>query len=219
MGYLNDYSTCLPGLTHEAAWSWKITVGLGSTRKVMRIEPLSPCGFLSSVKLDQTISHGGNNISRGQALIAIPVIAYQASACNIFADVPLARRRRNGNPLQYSCLENPMDRGAWWAAVHRVAHSWTWLKWLSMLACFREGNGNPLQYSCLENPRDRGAWWAAVYEVTQNQTRWKWLSSSSSSSIGQRRSLAKLSVHVRGSYIRMWVLWDVIHWLLHPWGH
>ena len=29
----------------------------------------------------------------------------------------------NGNPLQYSCLENPMDRGAWWATVHGVAHS------------------------------------------------------------------------------------------------
>ena len=29
----------------------------------------------------------------------------------------------NGNPLQYSCLENPMDRGARWAAVHRVAES------------------------------------------------------------------------------------------------
>ena len=27
----------------------------------------------------------------------------------------------NGNPLQYSCLESPMDRGAWWATVHRVA--------------------------------------------------------------------------------------------------
>ena len=27
----------------------------------------------------------------------------------------------NGNPLQYSCLENPMDRGTWWAAVHGVA--------------------------------------------------------------------------------------------------
>ena len=27
----------------------------------------------------------------------------------------------NGNPLQYSCLENPMDRGAWWATVHEVA--------------------------------------------------------------------------------------------------
>ena len=31
----------------------------------------------------------------------------------------------NDNPLQYPCLENPMDRGAWWAAVHRVAKSWT----------------------------------------------------------------------------------------------
>ena len=34
----------------------------------------------------------------------------------------------NGNPLQYSCLENPMDRGAWWATVHRVAKSQTRLK-------------------------------------------------------------------------------------------
>ena len=31
----------------------------------------------------------------------------------------------NGNPLQYSCLENSMDRGAWWAAVHGVAKSRT----------------------------------------------------------------------------------------------
>ena len=37
----------------------------------------------------------------------------------------------NGNPLQYSCLENPRDRGAWWAAVYGVAQSWTRLKWLS----------------------------------------------------------------------------------------
>ena len=31
----------------------------------------------------------------------------------------------HGNPLQYSCLENPMSRGAWWAAVHWVTQSWT----------------------------------------------------------------------------------------------
>ena len=37
-----------------------------------------------------------------------------------------------GHPLQYSCLENPMDRGAWQATVHRVTKSWTWLKPLSM---------------------------------------------------------------------------------------
>ena len=37
----------------------------------------------------------------------------------------------NGNPLQYSCLENPRDRGAWCAYVYGVAQSWTRLKWLS----------------------------------------------------------------------------------------
>ena len=37
----------------------------------------------------------------------------------------------NGNPLQYSCLENPMDRGAWRATVHGVTKSRTWLKQLS----------------------------------------------------------------------------------------
>ena len=37
----------------------------------------------------------------------------------------------HGNPLQYSCLENPMDGGAWQVTVHRVAKSWTQLKRLS----------------------------------------------------------------------------------------
>jgi len=37
----------------------------------------------------------------------------------------------HGNPLHYSCLENPMDRGAWWATVHRVPKSQTRLKQLS----------------------------------------------------------------------------------------
>ena len=34
----------------------------------------------------------------------------------------------NGNPLQYSCLRNPMSRGVWWAAMYGVAQSWTLLK-------------------------------------------------------------------------------------------
>ena len=37
----------------------------------------------------------------------------------------------NGNPLQCSCLENPRDGEAWWAAIYGVAESWTRLKWLS----------------------------------------------------------------------------------------
>ena len=43
----------------------------------------------------------------------------------------------NGNPLQYSCLKNPMERGAWQATVHRVWKSWTWLN----------------NYTCKEKPR------------------------------------------------------------------
>ena len=41
----------------------------------------------------------------------------------------------NGNPLQYSCLEDPVGGGAWWAAVCGVTQSQTRLKWLSMRAC------------------------------------------------------------------------------------
>ena len=40
-------------------------------------------------------------------------------------DGPL--EKENGNPVQYSCLENPMDGGAWWATDHGVAKSWTQL--------------------------------------------------------------------------------------------
>ena len=87
----------------------------------------------------------------------------------------------NGNPLQYSCLENPVGRGAWQAIVHRVAKSRTQLKRLNTethtqafsgssagkeSACNAGDpssipgsgrspggrHGNPLQYSCLENP-------------------------------------------------------------------
>ena len=46
-------------------------------------------------------------------------------------------RGRNGNPLQYSGQDNPMDRGAWWAPVHGVAKSWTPLKQLSTQAAHR----------------------------------------------------------------------------------
>ena len=45
----------------------------------------------------------------------------------------------HGNPLQCSCLENPMDRRTWWATVHRVTKSWTWLRaghdWATEHAC------------------------------------------------------------------------------------
>ena len=63
----------------------------------------------------------------------------------------------NGNPLQFSCLEDPMDGGAWWATVHKVAKSRTRMSDFTSIT-HGEGNGNPLQYSCLENLMDGGAW-------------------------------------------------------------
>ena len=56
----------------------------------------------------------------------------KASACNIgdLGSIPGSGRspgEGNGSPLQYSCLENPMDRGSWQATVHGVAKSWTQL--------------------------------------------------------------------------------------------
>ena len=54
----------------------------------------------------------------------------KTSACNVedLGSIPGLGRspgEGNGNPLQYSCLENPMDGEGWWTRVHGVAKSWT----------------------------------------------------------------------------------------------
>ena len=91
---------------------------------------------------------------------------------------------RNGHPLQCSCLENPRDSGAWWAAIYGLTQSRTQLSDLAAAAekpsfsTLPKVSPNSLQHSCLENPRDGGAWWAAVYGVAQSRTRLKRLSSS-----------------------------------------
>ena len=69
------------------------------------------------------------NISKAQASQVVLVVKnLPASAGHVrdVGSVPGLGRSHgggHGNPLQYSCLENPMDRGAWWATVHRVAKS------------------------------------------------------------------------------------------------
>ena len=64
----------------------------------------------------------------------------KASACNVrdLGSIPgsgSSPGEGNGNPLQYSCLENPMDRGAWWATDHGVVKSRAWLSDLTYY-CF-----------------------------------------------------------------------------------
>ena len=51
--------------------------------------------------------------------------AYNAGDPGSVSGLGKSPEEGNGNPLQYSCLENSMDRGAWWATVHGVAKSWT----------------------------------------------------------------------------------------------
>ena len=102
----------------------------------------------------------------------------------------------NGTPLQYSCLENPMDGGAWWAAVHGVAKSRTWLSDFTFTFHFPALEKEMATHSSMLVWRipGTGAWWAAVYGVTQSQTRLMWLSSGSSS-MGQF-CLAKMYLQV-----------------------
>ena len=66
--------------------------------------------------------------------------------------IPWSGRAPGGgysHPLQYSCLENRMDRGTWWTIVHRVAQSQTWRKWLSTHACKVTGNCGCILTSCI----------------------------------------------------------------------
>ena len=114
----------------------------------------------------------------------------------------------NGTPLQYSCLENLMDGGPWWAAVHGVAGSRARLSDFTLTFHFHalEKEMATHSCSCLENPRDSGAWWAAVSGVTQSRTRLKPLSSSSSSSNAMDCSPPGSSVHrILQAGILQWV--------------
>ena len=76
----------------------------------------------------------------------------------------------NGTLLQHSCLENPMDGGAWWATVHGVAKSRTRLSDFTFTFHFHALEREMATHSCLENPRDGGAWWAAAYGVARRRT-------------------------------------------------
>ena len=80
------------------------------------------------------------------------------SACNAgdSGSIPgLGRFSRggHGNPLQYSCLENPGDGGAWWAVIYGFAQSRTWLKWLSS----SNSSSSSIQYIYKYRRRERSA--------------------------------------------------------------
>ena len=90
-------------------------------------------------------------------------------------------RESNGTPLQSSCLETPMDRGAWWAAVHRVAKSQTRLSDFTFTFHFHALEKEMATHSSVLAWRipGTGSLVTAVYGVVQSRTQLKRLSSSS----------------------------------------
>ena len=114
---------------------------------------LSKAWCLQSIILDLVYSGAGDG--EGQVWNHQKPLEYEWSACGLESSqvalvvknppanavdvrgkglIPGSGRspgEEHGNPLQYPCLENPMDRGVWWATAHRVANSWTWPKRLS----------------------------------------------------------------------------------------
>ena len=84
----------------------------------------------------QTHTHTHTHTHISEIFIYLPRwLSGKESACSardtaVASSIPGPGRstgRGNGNPLQYSCLDNSIDRGSWWALIHRIAKSWTQL--------------------------------------------------------------------------------------------
>ena len=78
----------------------------------------------------------------------------------------------NGTPLQYSCLENPMDGGAWWAPVHGVTEGRTRLSDFTFTSHFPAWEKEMATHSSVlaGESQGQGAWWAAVCAEAQSRT-------------------------------------------------
>ena len=132
----------------------------------------------ASVQLLPFVSFSGKN---GHLFYTLPhVIIYgfpwwlssKESTCNAgvmdsIAGLIRSPRGGHGNPLKYSCGENPMDREPAGLQSMESQKSQAQLDQLSTYI---------LLLPCLENPRDRGAWWATVHKVAKSRTWLRWLS-------------------------------------------
>ena len=107
-------------------------------------------------------------------------------------------REGNGNPLQSSCLENPMGRAVWRAAVHRIAKSWTQLKWLS-----------PHAYESQKCLADL-SWWLRWVSHANKADTTKGLSCITVPSPGSLQiHSARASFSISGAGIQMWVFFII----------
>ena len=95
---------------------------------------------MSNCVIEQYLTHWASLV-----VLAVKNLPTNAGDLRDLGSIPGLGRspgRGHGDPLQYSCLENPMDREDWTGIVHSVAKSWTWLKRLSTHACTWHIGGN-----------------------------------------------------------------------------
>ena len=125
--------------------------------------------------MDRSVKDGKNKSTTVRQLLP------QRDRCGIEVS-RLCSREGNGSPLQYSCLEGPMDGEAWWAAVHGVAEGRTRLSASTLAFHFRALEKEMAAHSSVLAWRipGAGAWWAVIYGVAQSRTRLQRLSSGSS---------------------------------------
>ena len=112
-----------PGLSTPSLPTWGLCVG-----PVGYMEP--PLGWLLFLKWPQVHRFTRNTWASWVVLVLKKPPASSGDIRDV-GSIPGSGRSLGGghsNPLQYPCLENPMDRGAWRATVHRVTKSWTRLK-------------------------------------------------------------------------------------------
>ena len=80
-----------------------------------------------------------------------------------------------GIPPQCSCLENPMDRGVWWATLHGVTKSWTWLKWLSITHVPLEKTKDHPKQQCNIPTSYMVCWMSKALLPSENKMKYKFM--------------------------------------------
>ena len=99
------------------------------------VDPFSSCPqslpASESFPMSQLFAWGGQRAGKGGSAVKNPPAIQELQetwvwSLGLIPGLGRSPRGGHGNPLHYSCLENPMDRGAWRARVYRVAKSWTW---------------------------------------------------------------------------------------------
>ena len=113
----------------------------------------------------------------------------------------------HGNPLQYTCLENPMDRGAWWATVHRVAESQACLKRLNTRTYTMispEDNHYYIWTSCPLPPNLSGILLASIKSLWQWERCFEWLGISLALTGQEALALKLLSWLTHGLLLELW---------------